>query len=118
MFAFKANSILISMKGHYSIAEHSKLNTLAKLALIGLVYVYIVKLADTLYHGIFSPSAVAMVVVGLNIMAGLIQLSFFVELYRQFVPKYKQTLMVAAWLSIIGSAVARSGSLAFIPLGM
>ena len=70
------------------------------------MYVCTVKLIDTLYHGIFSPSAVAMVVIGLNILAGLIQLSFFVELYRQFVPKDKQALMVAALLAIIGSAVA------------
>ena len=95
-----------SVKGNYSIAEYSKLSTLAKLTLLGLVYVCTVKLIDTLYHGIFSPSAVAMVVIGLNILAGLIQLSFFVELYRQFVPKDKQALMVAALLAIIGSAVA------------
>jgi hypothetical protein len=106
MFALKPNSMFTSMKGHYSLAEYSKLSTLAKLTLLGLVYVYRVKLIDTLYHGIFSPSAVAMVVIGLNILAGLIQLSFFVEPYRQFVPKDKQALMVAAWLTIIGSAVA------------
>ena len=96
----------ISMKGHYARAERSKLNNLAKLALIGLVYVYTVKLIDTLYHGIFSPSAFAMVVVGINILVGLIQLLFFVTLYRQFVPKDNQGLIVAAWLAIIGSAVA------------
>lgn len=106
MFAFNANFMLISLKGHYSIVEHLKLNTLAKLALIGLVYVYIVKLVDTLYHGIFSPSAVAMVVVGINILAGLIQLSFFLTFYRQFLPKDNHGLMVAAWLAIIGSTVA------------
>jgi hypothetical protein len=64
------------MKGHYAWPEYLKLSTLAKLALIGLVYVYAVKLIDTLYHGIFSPSAVAVTVVALNILAGLIQISF------------------------------------------
>ena len=81
------------------------INTLAKLTLFGLAYVYVVKLIDTLYPGIFSPAALAMAVVGLNIVAGLIQISFFIALYRQFVPRDKQTLMVAAWFSIIGSTI-------------
>jgi len=98
--------MLTAMKGHYAWPEYLKLNTLAKLALIGLVYVYAVKLIDTLYHGIFSPSAVSVTVVALNILAGLIQISFFVELYRQFVPKDNQVLIGAAWLSIIGSTTA------------
>lgn len=82
------------------------INTLAKLTLFGLVYIYTVKLIDTLYHGIFRPASVAGAVVGLNILAGLIQLLFFIALYRQFVPKDKQILRVAAWLSIIGSALS------------
>ena len=98
--------MLTSMKGHYAWPEYLKISTLAKLALIGLVYVYTVKLIDTLYHGIFSPSAVAVTVVALNILAGLIQITFFVELYRQFVPKDNQVLIGAAWLSIIGSTIA------------
>jgi hypothetical protein len=81
------------------------LSTWAKLALLGLAYVYTVKLIDTLYHGIFSPSAVAITVVVLNITAGLIQLSFFVALYREFVPKDKPALIVAALLAISGSAI-------------
>ena len=82
------------------------ISTLAKLTLFGLVYIYTVKLIDTLYHGLFSPSLVAMTVVGLNILAGLVQISFFIALYRQFVPKDKQALMVAAWMAIIGSAIS------------
>jgi len=81
------------------------LHTLAKLTLLGLAYVYTVKLIDTFYQGIFRPSAVTMTVVGLNILAGLIQISFFVALYRQFVPRDKQALMVAALSAIIGSAI-------------
>ena len=106
MFALKAYFMLTSMKGHSSWPGYLKLSTLAKLALTGLVYVYAVKLIDTLYHGIFSPPAVAVTVVGLNIMVGLIQISFFVELYRQFVPKENQVLIVAACLSVIGSTIA------------
>jgi len=82
------------------------INTLAKLTLLGLAYVYTVKLIDTLYHGIFSPPAAAMAVVGLNIMAGLIQISFFIAFYRQFVPKDNQVLMAAGWLGIIGTIIA------------
>ena len=78
---------------------------LAKLTILGLVYVYSVKLIDTLYQGIFSPAAFAMAVVVLNIMSGLIQISFFIALYCQFVPRDKQILMVAAWFAIIGSAI-------------
>jgi len=105
MFALRANSMLTSMKEHYSRPEYSRINTLAKLTLFGLTYVYAVKLIDTLSPGIFSPAALAMAVVGLNIVAGLIQISFFIALYRQFVPKDRQTLRVAAWFAIFGSAI-------------
>jgi hypothetical protein len=81
------------------------LNTWAKLTLLGLAYVFTVKFIDTLYHGIFNPSVVAITVVGLNILAGLIQLLFFVTLYRQFVPKGKLALTFAALLAISGSAI-------------
>ena len=81
-------------------------NTLAKLTLFGLAYIYTTKLIDTLYHGIFSAAAAAGAVIGLNILAGVIQLLFFISLYRQFVPIDKPVLRTAAWLAIIGSAVA------------
>jgi hypothetical protein len=81
------------------------INKLAKLTLLGLVYIYSVKLIDTLCHGIFRPVAVAGTVVGLNLLAGLVQLLFFIVLYRKFVPKDKQSLKIAAWLAIVGSAV-------------
>ena len=82
------------------------INTLAKLTFFGLAYIYTAKLIDTLYHGIFRPFAVAGTVVGLNILAGLVQLLFFIALYRQFVPKDKQALVVAAWVAIIGSTIS------------
>jgi hypothetical protein len=81
-------------------------NTLAKLTLFGLAYIYTAKLIDTFCHGIFRPVAVAGTVVGLNLLAGLVQLLFFIVLYQQFVPKDKQALKIAAWLAIIGSALA------------
>lgn len=81
------------------------LGTLAKLSFIGLVYIYTAKLADTLFHGIFKSPVVAMTVVTLNILAGLVQLLFFVALYQQFVPKGQETLRIACWLGIIGSAI-------------
>jgi hypothetical protein len=81
------------------------INILAKLTLFGLAYIYTAKLIDTIYPGIFRPVAVAGTVVGLNLLAGLVQLLFFIVLYRQFVPKDKQALKIAASLAIIGSAV-------------
>jgi hypothetical protein len=79
--------------------------TLAKLSFIGLGYIYAAKLVDTIYHGVFHSSAVVMTVVTLNILAGLVQLLFFVALYQQFVPKGQKTLRIAGWLGIIGSAI-------------
>ena len=75
------------------------INTLAKLTFFGLVYVYAVKLIDTLFQGIFRTAALAGSAVGLNILAGLVQLIFFIVLYQQFVPKNKQALKIASWLT-------------------
>jgi hypothetical protein len=63
------------------------INTLAKLAFLGLAYIYTAKLIDTLYHGTFRPITVAGAFEGLNLLAGLVQLLFFIVLYRQFVPE-------------------------------
>jgi len=82
------------------------LHTLAKLTLLGLAYIYTTKLIDTLCHGIFRSAPLVGTIVGLNILAGTAQLSFFIVLYRQFVPKNKPALNAAGWLAIIGSAVA------------
>lgn len=82
-----------------------KISTVAKLTLFGLAYIYTIKLIDTIYHGIFRSAAAAGTVVGLNIMAGLVQIIFFIVLYQQFVPEDKPALRTASWLSIIGSAI-------------
>ena len=52
-------------------------NTLAKLTLFGLAYIYTTKLIDTLYHGIFRPAPLVGTIVGLNILAGMVQLLVF-----------------------------------------
>lgn len=83
-----------------------KLNTLAKLTLLGLGYVYTIKLAGTFYQGLFKTFYLALPVVGLNILAGLAQCLFFVALQRQFVPKENPVLRVAVSFAIIGSAMA------------
>ena len=80
-------------------------NALARLTLIGLVYIYSTKLIDTAYHGIFKHIAVATVIVGLNILAGLAQLAFFVVIYQQYVPRDKPALKYGALLAITGSAI-------------
>lgn len=81
------------------------INLLAKLTLLGLAYIYTTKLIDTFYHGIFTPVSLAGIVVGLNILAGLAQLLFFIALFQQVVPQDKQVLRSAASLAIIGSAL-------------
>lgn len=82
------------------------LNALAKLTLFGLIYVYSVKMIDTLWNGIFSHLALAGTVVGLNILAGLAQLCFFIAFQKQLAPEDKAKLRIAACLAIVGSAVA------------
>lgn len=73
-----------------------KISTVAKLTLFGLAYIYTIKLIDTIYHGILRPAAAAGTVVGLNIMAGLVQLLFFIVLYQQFVTEDKPALKTAS----------------------
>ena len=84
--------------------ELERISLLAKLTFLSLAYIYTTKLIDTLYHGIFRPVSIAGVVVGLNILAGVVQLLFFLVLYRQFVPRDKPILKTVACLAITGSA--------------
>jgi hypothetical protein len=81
------------------------ISTLAKLTLLGLVYIYTIKLIDTLFHGIFEHVSLAVTVVVLTILAGLAQLLFFIAFHRQFVPADKMSLKTAAYLAIIGSTL-------------
>jgi hypothetical protein len=82
-----------------------QLNTLAKLSLIGLIYIYASRLIDTLYHGIFSPTAFAAVIVGLNILAGMALFAFFISFYRYIGKKTGKILQFASILAIAGSAI-------------
>jgi hypothetical protein len=85
--------------------NQKSINMLAKLAFCGVAYIYTAKLIDTLYHGIFRPAAVAGTIVGLNILAGVVQLLFFIVLDQQIVANDKPVLRLAAWLAIIGSSL-------------
>jgi hypothetical protein len=82
-----------------------KLNTLAKLALIGLFYIYIIKLIGTLYHGIFGPVAYVSIIAGFNILAGIAQFLFFIALYKCFLSVDGKQLQYAGMLAIFGSGI-------------
>jgi energy-converting hydrogenase Eha subunit G len=47
------------------------INTHAKFALIGLVYIYTSQLIDAFFHDIFRPAAFAGIIVGLITLAGI-----------------------------------------------
>ena len=82
-----------------------KLNTLAKLSLIGLFYIYIIKLIDTLHHGVFGPVAFIGIIVGFNILAEIAQFLFFIALYKCFLALDGEKLQYAGMLAIIGSGI-------------
>jgi len=81
------------------------IHTIARLALVGLAYVYIVKLVDTLFHGIFKPSTLALIVVSLNILASVFQLLFFIVIYQRLKTNLHLILKSAAWLAIVGASI-------------
>ena len=76
----------------------------ARLAFIGLSYVYIVKLIDTLWHGIFSNPGVTFVVVSLNIFAGIAQFLFFYKL-KSSTSKIGIFAHIAGWMGMIGALI-------------
>lgn len=80
-------------------------NFLARLTLIGLAYIYLTRLIDTLFHGIFQHLAVATIIVFLNIIAGIAQLAFFIVIYQRHVPKNEPALKFGSILAITGSAI-------------
>lgn len=83
-----------------------KITSLARLAQAGLIYIYFSKLIDTIYHGIFTPEAFAGIVVIFNILAGIVQLVFFIALYNYFNTKNEKKLHHAGIMAIIGSSVS------------
>ena len=82
-----------------------KLDLAAGAALAGLTYIFAAKTIDTFWHGIFAQPALAVSVVGLNILAGLAQLNFYIQLFRKMAPPDRPGLRLAAWMGIIGAAL-------------
>lgn len=80
------------------------LSSSAKLAFIGLGYIYLVKLIDTLWHGIFAPPTISFVVVCLNILAGIAQLLFFYKL-KSSTSTSGIFSNIAGWAGIIGALI-------------
>lgn len=80
------------------------LSSCARFAFIGLSYVYIVKVIDTLWHGVFANPAVAFTVVSLNIFAGIAQLLFFCKL-QSLSLNNSILAYIAGWTGIIGAFI-------------
>ena len=80
------------------------LSSSARLAFIGLIYIYIVKFIDSLWHGIFANPSISFVAVFLNILAGIAQFLFFYKL------KYSTSnsgilAHIAGWTGMIGALI-------------
>ena len=88
----------------YVMAFGLTLSSSARLALIGLAYVYTVKLLDTVWHGIFSFPPLSFTVVALNIWAGIAQFLFF---YTLKVSISQRTLFtdIGGWAGVAGAVI-------------
>ena len=80
------------------------LSSSARLAFIGLSYIYIVKFIDTLWHGVFANPAVSFVIVSLNILAGITQFLFFYKLKSSTLDN-GIFFGIAGWTGMIGSLI-------------
>ena len=80
------------------------LSSSARLAFSGLSYIYMVKLIDTLWHGIFANPVISFVVVCLNIIAGIAQLLFFYKL-KYSASKSGILANTAGWTGVIGALI-------------
>lgn len=80
----------------------------ARLAFLGVTYVYLIKISATLLSvsGVFNSALMVTLIVGMNILAGLVQLLFFFMLRSEFKPTINQVQMIASWLGICGSIAA------------
>lgn len=85
-------------------AASLSLSSSARLAFIGLSYVYIVKLIDTLWHGIFANPGVAFVIVSLNLVAGITQFLFFYKL-NSSTSDSGIFAYIAGWMGMIGALI-------------
>lgn len=86
------------------ILEGKDITLSARLAFIGLCYIYVVKILDTLLHGLFSNPVFSYSVVGLNFLAGVAQLYFYSSLYLHL-SGGNRAAVLAGWLGIIGSSL-------------
>lgn len=85
-------------------ALHLNLSSSARLAFIGLTYLYIVKFIDTWWHGIFIHPAISFVVVCLSILAGITQFLFFYTL--KFLTSNSGVVAhMAGWTGVIGTSI-------------
>lgn len=80
------------------------LSSSARLAFIGLSYVYIVKFIDTLWHGIFANPVISFIVVCLNILAGIAQFVFFYKL-KSSASNSGIFAHIAGWTGMIGALI-------------
>jgi len=80
------------------------LSSCARLAFIGLSYVYIAKFIDTVWHGTFANPAISFIVVSLNIFAGIAQFLFFYKL-QSLSSNSGFLARIAGWAGIIGALV-------------
>ena len=80
------------------------LSSSARLALIGLSYIYIVKLIDTLWHGIRANPVISFVVVCLTIIAGIAQFLFFCKL-KTSTSNSGILADNAGWIGVVGSLI-------------
>ena len=76
----------------------------ARLAFIGLSYVYISKFIDTVWHGTFANPAISFIVVSLNIFAGIGQFLFFYKL-QSLSSNSGFLARIAGWAGIIGALI-------------
>ena len=76
----------------------------ARLAFIGLSYIYIVKFIDTLWHGTFSYPAISFSIFCLNILAGIAQLLFFYKL-KTSTSNSVIFAHIAGWTGVIGALI-------------
>ena len=83
-----------------------KLHALARLTLLGLIYVYTIRMVGTFSPGAFESIPVVGVIVGFNMLAGIVQVFFFVSLLKKKLLTEKPALRNAAWFAVIGSSIA------------
>ena len=80
------------------------LSSSAKLAFIGLSYIYIVKSIDTLWHGMFAHPLISFVIVCLNIAAAIAQFLFFYKL-KSSTSNSGVLAATAGWTGMVGACI-------------